>query len=204
VDLDARIWGGRVQGLAEDRRSARRLAGELRGLDLAQAAALRRATGLELTGTLQGELDVTLDPREPAKSSGRLDLRVERAGVTGGQVQLPSLGGALTVPRADLGLLVAQAAVKDGKASFDKLEAHGPDLELVGEGVQVTLQPRLAASGLFGKARLQIREGFWERSGNPALKSVAELALAPARGRDGSYHFQLFGTLAQPQARPGP
>jgi hypothetical protein len=32
---------------------------------------------------------------------------------------------------------------------------------------------------------------------------MAEAALAPARSRDGAYWFQLFGTLAQPQARAG-
>jgi type II secretion system protein N len=204
VDFDARLLGGRVRGLVEQGGSARRLVAEVRDLDLVKATALRRAIGLDLAGTLAGDLDVTLDLREPARSSGSLQLRVERAGVLGGQLQLPSFGGALTVPRADLGALLAQAAVRDGKASFEKLEARSADLELVGEGIQVTLQPRLAASPVFGKARLQLKEGFWERSGSPALRGVAELALAQARGRDGSYHFQIFGTLAQPQARGAP
>jgi type II secretion system protein N len=201
VDFEAHLLGGRVRGLVEEGRSARRLVAEARDLDLARATALRRATGLDLTGKLRGDLDVTLDSRDPARSSGRLELRVEQARVLGGQVQLPSFGGALTVPRADLGALVAQAAVRDGKASFEKLEARSPDVELVGEGIQVTLQPRLAASPVFGNARLQLKEGFWERSGNPALREVAELALAQARGRDG-LPLQFFRRWRSAARRP--
>lgn len=203
VDFDARLYGGRVRGVAEETRSTRRLAATVTGVNLAQAAALQKLTGLDLAGTLGGSLDVTLDVREPARSRGSVDLRLEKGALLGGQVQLAAFGGALTLPRADLGSVVAQATVKDGKASFERLEAKGPDLELAGEGLAVTLQPRLAYSPLFGKARLKLSDGFWQKSGTTALRGVAEAALAQARGRDGAYWFQLYGTVTSPQARPG-
>jgi type II secretion system protein N len=204
LDFEARLFEGRVNGLVEERRATRRVAARVSGVDLSKAAALRKSTGLDLAGTLEGVVDLTLDAREPAKSAGRLDLRVDKAAVLGGQLQIPAMGGALTVPRADLGAVVAQATVKEGKLAFDRLEARSPDLEAGGEGLTLTLQPRLAYSTLFGKAHLKLSESFWQKSGSAALKGVAEMALAPARGRDGAYWFQLFGTAAQPQARPAP
>lgn len=203
VDFDARLYDGRVRGLFEEGRSTRRLAARAAGVDLAKAAALRNATGLGLGGTLDGAVDVTLDGREPVKSSGAIDLRVDKGVVLGGQIQLASFGGALTLPRADLGAVLVRASVRDGKAIFDKLEARSPDLEFVGEGLAVTLQQRLAYSPVFGKAHLKLADAFWQKSGTTALRGVAEAALAPARGQDGAYWFQVYGTLTSPQARPG-
>jgi type II secretion system protein N len=203
VDFDARLYDGRVRGTIEEGRASRRLGATIVGLDLAKASALRKLTGLDLAGKLDGELDVTLDSRDPAKSSGKVDLRLEKAALMGGQLHLASLGGALTLPRAELGAVAAQASVRDGKAVFDKLEARSPDLELVGEGLAVTLQQRFAYSPLFGKAHLKVADAFWQKSGTTALRGVVESALAQARGRDGAYWFQIYGTLSSPQARPG-
>jgi type II secretion system protein N len=204
LDYRAQLFQGQVRGLVEEGRSARRLVAHLSGIDLAKAGALRKALGVDLGGTLGGDVDLTFDAREPARSTGRVDLRVDKAALLGGQVSLPSFGGALTLPRADLGAVVAQASVREGKAIFDKLEARSPDVELFGEGLAVTLQTRLAFSPIFGKARFRFQDAFWQKGGSAALKGVTEAALAQARGKDGSYWFQVFGTVSAPQARPAP
>jgi len=97
--------------------------------------------------------------------------------------------------------VVAQVQVAEGKATFQKLEATSPDLELACEGLVVTLQPRLAYSPIFGRARLKLGDGFWQKSGTSGLRAAVEANLAPARGRDGSYWFQITGTLLSPQPR---
>jgi type II secretion system protein N len=204
LDFDAQLYDGRARGLVEEGRTARHLAVRMSGLELGKATAIRKASGLDLSGTLGGELDVTLDARDPVRSSGAVDLKVERAALLGGQLQLAAFGGALSLPRADLGAVAIHGAVKDGRLTLDRLEAKSADLEASGEGLAVTLQPRLANSTLFGKARLKLADGFWQKSGTAALRGVAEMSLAPARGRDGAYWFQVYGTAAQPQARPGP
>jgi type II secretion system protein N len=203
LDLDARLFGGRAQGLVEERGTARRLVARLSGLELARAP-LRRATGLDLAGTAHGDLDLTLDDREPAKSAGHLALAVQRAAVNGGELPLPGMGGALTLPKVAVGQLTARAVAKDGKLTFEKLEAKGEDLEASGDGLYCVLQPRLAFAPMFGKLTLRVRDAFWQKSSTAGFKSLSEMALAPARGRDGAYGFQLYGTLSQPQARMAP
>lgn len=203
-DFDAALFEGHVKGFAEERKTARRISARIAGVDLSRAVPLRKATGVDLAGIVQGDLDLTLDEKEPAKSSGHLDLAVERAAVNGGEMPVPGMGGALTLPKVALGRVTAKAAVKDGKLTFERLDAKSDDIEATGEGLYFVLQPRLAFAPIFGKARLKISDGFWSKSGASGFKGVVELALAQARGRDGGYGFQLFGTLSQPQARMAP
>lgn len=203
-NFDARLFEGRVKGFAEERRTGRRISATIASVDLSRAVPLRKATGLDLAGTVQGNLDLTLDDKEPAKSTGHLDLAVERAAVNGGEMPIPGMGGALTVPKVALGQVTAKAAVKDGKLTFERLDAKSDDIEASGEGLYFVIQPRLAFAPIFGKARLKIRDAFWAKSGAAPFRGVVEMALAQARGRDGGYGFQVFGTLSQPQARMAP
>jgi type II secretion system protein N len=202
--FDAALFEGHVKGFAEDRKTSRRVQAKVAGVDLSRAVPLRKATGVDLAGTVQGDLDLTLDDREPAKSSGHLDLAVERAAVNGGEMPVPGMGGALTLPKVALGQVTAKAAVKDGRLTFERLDAKSEDIEATGEGLYLVIQPRLAFAPVFGKARLKIRDSFWNKSGAAGFRGVVELALAQARGRDGTYGFQIFGTLSQPQARMAP
>lgn len=132
-----------------------------------------------------------------------MDLSVDGAAVNGGQLPIPGMGGALTVPKMGLGKVTAKATVKEGKLVFDRLESRGDDLEATGEGLYCVLQPRLAFAPIFGKAKVRIRDAFWSKSGASAFKPIVDVALAQARAPDGSYGFQIFGTLSQPQARMG-
>ncbi len=204
VAFDAWLFEGRVKGFAEERGSARRFVATVTDLDLSRAVPLRRATGMDLAGVLGGQMDLSLDDKEPAKSGGYLDLGIRDAAVNGGQMPVPGMGGVLTVPKMALGQVTAQATVKDGRLAFDKLEAKGDDVEAVGEGLYVVVQPRMSYAPVFGKAKLRVRDAFWTKPGAAGFKPVVESAIAQARGRDGAYGFQIFGTVSQPQARMAP
>ncbi|HEX8907972.1 MAG TPA: type II secretion system protein GspN [Anaeromyxobacteraceae bacterium] len=204
LSFDATLFEGRVKGFAEEGGTARRLTATLAGLDLSRAVPLRKATGVDLGGIVNGDVDLTLDDREPAKSAGHVELAVERAAVNGGQMPVPGMGGALTLPRMSLGQVTARAVVKDGKLTFERLGSKGDDLETSGDGLYCVLQPRLAFAPIFGKLTVRVRDAFWQKGSTAGFKGLAEMALAPARGRDGAYGFQIYGTLSQPQGRMTP
>jgi type II secretion system protein N len=204
VAFDAHLFDGRVQGFAEEGRATRRVVAAVSDVDLARALPLRRATGLDLVGKLRGELDLTLDQRAVTKSEGWLDVAVDGAAVNGGQMPVPGMGGAITVPKVTLGQVTAKAVVKEGKLTFEQLAAKSSDLDASGNGLYCVLRPRLALAPIFGKARFKFSDGFWARGEAAAFKDIVEMALAQARGQDGAYGFQIFGTLAQPQARMAP
>ncbi len=203
IAFDASLFEGRVRGVAEATSGTSHLAARITGVDLSRAVALRKATGVDLVGTLHGTIDVTMDEKQVAQSAGGVDLLVDGAGVNGGQLPIPGMGGTLTVPRMGLGQLTAKATVKEGKLVFDRLDTRGDDVEVTGEGLYCVLQPRLAYAPIFGKAKLRIRDAFWTKPGAGAFKPIVDVALAQARGADGSYGLQIFGTLSQPQARMG-
>jgi type II secretion system protein N len=201
VAFDARIWSGRVRGTA-DLSGDRAVNARVDGVDLSSAAPLRRATGLELLGILGGAIDLALPADPAAKPAGTLDLTVKDAGVNGGQLQLPSLGGGLTIPKVSLGEVTARVSLAGGKGTVERLEAKGGDASLTTEGLYFMWQPRVQNSSLFGKARLRIEPAFWSRPTTAAFKGMAEMALGAARPGDGSYELQVFGTLGQPRIRP--
>lgn len=204
LSFDARAFGGRVKGGYEQSKTAQRVIAKADDLDLAAAQGpVKKLSGLDLGGTIKADIDVTLDLKEPAKSDGHIDLDVGKAVVNGGDVPVASMGGTVSLPKMVLGDVTARATVKDGKANFEKLEAKSEDLELSGEGIYFQVQPRLEYAPLFGKVKLKLNDAFWNKSGTAGFKGIAEMALASAKGPDGFYRFQIFGTLGHPQGRPG-
>jgi type II secretion system protein N len=202
VSFDVRLWDGRIRGTADVGDGDRRVAATVKGLDLASAAPLRQALKLEILGVVSGTADVTV-PADPAgKPTGRVELEVADAGLNGGQLPLPGMATPLTIPKVGLGRLRAQVVFADGKGTFDRLEAKDGDAELSSEGLYFVPQARLAGSPLYGRLGLRIGDAFLDRPGNTAFKGLLELALRGARGKDGYYQLQLYGSLGSPQARP--
>lgn len=196
--FDLRLFHGRLEGVVEEGQRSR-LAFRAEGLDLAAAAPVKQALGFDVAGIVRADVDVTLDPKDQQKTVGHVELSVERASVAG-QLSIPGMSGGLTIPQTSLGTVTGRATVRAGKAEFDKLEARGADVELSGESLYFVVQPRLEFAPVFGRARVKVGEAFWRKA--PALRPVAEAALASARRPDGSWQFQVYGSLGHPQAKP--
>ncbi len=202
VSFDLGLWDGRVRGTADLSGAERRYTAELDRLDLASAAPLRKASGLELLGALTGSVDVTIPEDAKGKPRGSMRLQVKDAGLNGGQVEVPAMGGSLSLPKVSLGELSGEFAFEDGRGNVKRLETKGGDAELQAEGLYFVWQPRLEFAPIFGRARMRVQDVFWSKSGAGGFRSIAEVSLAPAKGRDGTYQFQIYGTLGHPQARP--
>lgn len=202
VAFDLRLWDGRIVGTADVGGGDRRIELEVSGLDLARAAAVRQAVHLELLGIVSASADLTIPADPAAKPTGRIDLGVAEGGVNGGKLPLPGMATPLTIPRVGLGTVAAQVVLADGKGTFDKLEARDGDAELRGDSIYFVPQARLAASPLYGKLGVRISDAFLDRPGNAAFKGLLDLALRGARGKDGFYELQVYGSLGNPQARP--
>ena len=202
VDFDASLFDGRLAGAMEEAAAVRRVRARAEGIDLARAAVLRRLTGLDLGGTLAGDVDLSLDAKDPAKSAGSLSLSVRNAAIKGGELPVPGMGGALTVPRVALGTVAVRGTVRGGRLEFDKLDARGEDVDLTADQLFVQLQPRLEFSPLSGRVRLKLQDAFWQRGAAAGLKPVVDATVGNARAADGAYGFQVYGTLGRPQVRP--
>ena len=49
-----------------------------------------------------------------------------------------------------------------------------------------------------------MKDAFWARRETQAFKGLADAALASSRGRDGTWSFQVAGSVGRPQLRPAP
>jgi type II secretion system protein N len=202
INFDARLFDGRVTGSTDESKTSQKYQARIAGVDLSRAGALRVATGLDLAGTLSGNVDVTLDVKDAAKSTGTIEFQVKDAAIRGGKVPIPGMEGGLTVPPIRLGAVAARGIVKNGRADFGTLEAKGDDVAITADQVFVQLQPRLEHSPLNGRANIRPTDAFWKTEQVAPLKPVVEMGLSTAKRRDGGYGFQIYGTLGKPQARP--
>jgi type II secretion system protein N len=202
VSFDAALFDGKASGVSEQGRSVQRFQLKASGIDLGKAGALRKATGLDLAGILSADVDVTLDEKEPARNAGTIDLGVKDAAVRGGEIAIPGMASGLTVPPMTLGNVAIRGTVKGPRADFDKVEAKGADVEVIGEQAFLQLQPKVENSPLAGRARVRFAEAFWKQGQAASLRPVVDAALATARLKDGGFGFQIYGTMGKPQARP--
>jgi type II secretion system protein N len=201
ISFDARMWEGSIRGTADLSGDERRLVAHVSGVDLARALPLRKASGADLLGTLRGDADLTLSSAPAARPTGRVDLAVEGAGISGGQLPIPGMT-AFPLPRVGLGELSAAVKLADGKATFEKLETKGGDAELRTEGLGFVVQPRMEFAPLYGKAKLKVQDAFWGKSGTQGFKGLAEAALASAKGSDGAWSFTVTGSVGHPRVQP--
>lgn len=204
VAFDARLYDGRIRGTADLRGEERRVAATVEGLDLGAVLPLRKASGVDLLGMLDGSADLTLPASTAGKPSGRIELEVKEAGIAGGQLPIPGMSTGLTLPRMGFGEVRAAVSLAEGKASFEKLEARGGDAELETEGLSVVVQPRMEFAPVFGKAKVKVKDAFWANSGTQGFKGLVDVALAQAKGRDGAWHFTLTGSAGHLRMQPLP
>jgi type II secretion system protein N len=202
VTFDAVLYDGRVQGTADLSGDARRVVLAIDQVDLALALPLRKASGMDVLGKVTGSADVTIPAAADQRPTGRVDLVVKEAGIAGGQLPLPGMTSGLALPRIGLGQLVAAVKLADGRATFEKLEASGGDADLRTEGLYFLVQQRMEFSPLFGKAKVKVQDAFWSKSGTQSFKGLADMALASAKGSDGSWNFAVTGSVGHPRMQP--
>ena len=171
VAFDASLYDGHVAGTAELSGPAPRVVAEVKGVDLGAALPLRKASGLDLLGRLQGSADLTVPLAPGEKPTGRVDLTVAEAGIAGGQLPIPGMSSGLPLPRIGLGAVTAAVKVGGGRATFEKLEAKGGDAEVQTEGLYFVVQPRMEYAPIFGKAKVRVHDAFWSRSGTQLVRS---------------------------------
>ncbi|HET7824562.1 MAG TPA: type II secretion system protein GspN [Anaeromyxobacter sp.] len=203
IAFDVSIYDGRVKGTA-DLSGDQHVVAEVSGVDLGAALPLRKASGLDLLGRVNGSMDVTVPAAPAAKPSGKVDVRVTDAGLAGGQLPIPGMSGGLPLPRMGFGEVNASVQIADGKATFQRLDAKGGDAELTTQGLYFLVQPRMEFAPIFGTAKVRVAEAFWSKSGTQGFKGLAEAALAQSKGTDGSWNFTVTGSVGHPRVMPAP
>jgi type II secretion system protein N len=202
VAYDLRIYDGKLRGRADLSDPVQHVVAEAAGIDLGAALPLRKATGLDLLGRVDGSADLNLPASPGGKVTGRVELRVKEAGIAGGQVPIPGMTGGLPLPRMSFGEVNAALQLADGRATFQRLDAKGGDAEVTTQGLYFLVQPRMEFSPIFGTAKVRVADAFWTKSGTQGFKGLAEASLAQAKASDGSWVLNVTGSVGHPRVVP--
>ncbi len=204
LDFRAALYGGTIEGEADLSGATRDLAVRVEGVNLMPILPLRKASGIDFVGVLNGSVDLTYPSANPEKASGTIDLAIEKGGVAGGAVPVSGFQDGFTLFPIALGTVRAAGTAKDGVLDLTRIGASGGDVELEGEAVKVMLQPRIAYSPIGGRARIRFQPALWQKPAAASKKPVFEAMMMNARTPNGAYQYQLFGSLALPRLAAAP
>lgn len=161
-----------------------------KGLDLVKTNA-KAAVGLDLTGKLGAAVDLQLDKKDNAKTTGRISLTAEGLLINGGTVANYDL------PKIDLGRLEAELKLEGGKAVVQTFRGNGKDIEANLEG-DVGLGQKPLMSTLKLKVQFKPSEDFLRRNSLIATG----LGFAMTKDSRGFFAADIQGMLGNPRFKP--
>jgi type II secretion system protein N len=127
-------------------------------------------SGMDLTGKLNGSLDVTLPKTrgqaDLSQANGQLSLDTKELIIQGGNVTVPMYGQPtpMDLPKIALGDLDARIRIEKGLATVESLRTKSEDLELQGSGT-VKLAARMDVSQPDMTFKLRAEPEFVKRLG---------------------------------------
>lgn len=205
ADFSAEAGGGGLAGSFSQRGAAMELDAELDSLDLAEIG-VGGYLGVPLTGRATGTVELSL-PEKAEESTGKIKLKI--AGVTFGdgkaKVKIPGMRDGFTIEKLNAGELEIDIDIAQGTATINRFAADGADV-VIDVGGTVRLATPTGRSRLRLGIELKFSDGYKTRDAK--TKALFELMsfrpeLKRASTPEGGLAFQVNGTLAVPQARPG-
>lgn len=166
------------------------LEAEARDVELALVPALKATTGLALSGQLGLEADVVLGLEDPAKSTGRIELRATGLEtLKGGKVE------SIPIPELVLGDLSWTLPIENGKVIIRNQRLDGRDVALELDGEVVLAKP-IARSLVNLTVRFKPSVEFLQRE-----RMLAALIrnIDRFKDREGYYGYQITGTIKRPR-----
>lgn len=201
--FDAELAGGQAEGDVSIGEQSMEVEAEIEDVDLGAIPALRKFTKVPMTGTLNGEIEVSM-PSEVAESTGNVELSIDALNLGDGKTKLDIPGwGGLTLDRADAGDLELVATIEEGTAKIDQAKSHGQDLKLDAVGKIRLLRP-MKRSELNLMVRVKIEDAYKERSTKIAtMLELASSSMRTAMTTDGAIQYMLGGSVGG-RLRPRP
>lgn len=205
--LEAELLGGTLEADVTRTHEAVAIKARWSALDLRQFQILRRFLPLPITGALEGEVDLevpTDDAGRPRSSRalGHVALKVTRGSIGPGRIESDQLGAFryFDVPRATFTELGGRIEVAKRRATFEKFELTGKDLEGELTGY-VQLADRLERWAPRAHLRFRFSDEFLEKNRDVkvAMTSIPYIK----RGQlDGYTGLSITGTLDKPRVQP--
>lgn len=193
VDFDADLYGGQIEGEAGAVGEIQRFAAEGRRIDLSRIPLSGEEWSADLTGNLNLDADITINREQIKDSAGNLRITIEQLSLKGGE-----FSGFRFDPKdfdnkpMEFTEAVLAFEVENGVAKV----TEGRFLSNL---VEATVSGDISLNKDFRRWRLRLNVVV---TLDESLDKFARIALADARGEDGSYHFMMAGTPGLARLRP--
>ncbi len=211
VDFQAVGFNGKLSGSFAASDDELSVNVEFDGVDPGQLPGVAEALQLPLSGTLNGTLSLVVPEKHYSKANGQVELSIDELEIGDGKTKIRGL---LALPTVRAGTLAISAQIKDGKATIERFEANGPDLEVHSDG-RIRLRDELGQS-LVEQMNLSFNFSAQYRTkdkttesllGKPGERFGGAIELDPqvkrARQPDGSFNWRIAGPLANLRFTPG-
>ncbi len=209
VSFGAEAFGGQVSGTVASGSNEQTFDIGLESLNVGQMPVLDDLVGLPMKGNLQGQSEIVLSDRKWAKADGKLGLVIDNLRVGDGKAKVLN---AIALPEVNVGKVSLSATIAAGRLKVDKLNAKGPDLDLVVEG-GVRLRDPVGASMLDLNLRFRFSDAYRGKNettrallGEPGSKAPGLFEITPqvqkSKRPDGYYGWRINGTLDHPVFEP--
>lgn len=205
----ATIQSGEIDGHFSSSDAEQSFDVELKQVGVGDIPILSDLAGLPLKGTVDGQLEIVLPEKTPAKAEGKIELNL--AGLAAGDGKAKVLK-VIALPELKVGNLKLLATITEGRIKLDSATAKGPDFEMTMDG-SIRLREPVSSSMLdlgmrFSfmdayKNKNDITKGLFGTSGVPGLFEMDE-KVRRAKREDGFYGWRVVGTLEKPLFEPSP
>jgi type II secretion system protein N len=186
--IKAALFGGKIQGRAGKGKETVEIALDWRNIELAQVPLQTRLPGVQLKGTLRGEMDLRLRNQGNRLVPGEGQLT---ATLAGGAVQNLQVSG-FSLPGLDGITGQSELTLGQNRVTVDSVSLNADLLAFSLDG-KVDLSRRIANSPLNLKGKIKL-------SGSLASQYQPMLAgLLRKQDKEGFYVFSIRGTLGNPR-----
>lgn len=203
VDFDVDGLGGEIVGSYKaERKKGWTLA--LRAEEIAAKEIPQlQASGPPVRGTLSAKVDLSVPGNRVTKAKGVIEFTCKSCSVGDNKAKIkipgnPMMAMGITLPRVRIGRLSGMIKVDDGVATFERLSARSPDIELELEG-RLNLRKPMAFSMIQAYLRFKISDAFLAKNSKFAILTTA---LARGKRPDGFYGMSITGLLRRPRVVP--
>ena len=202
IKFDATVGKADIKGVLHASDQGWSLDCSLEDVDFEKTPLIKKTTGLNLNSSIEGEIQVNYDARQPLRTVGNVELNFAKLFLKAGDVPLGEMG---TFPLPDLSMAtkgsLIKATIDKGAINVESLKLKGDDFNLELSG-KVFLAPDVSRYRMNLQGKFQFSQKLWGVL-DPILPATWLDELKKQKSADDNFPISVAGQFASPQIYSG-
>lgn len=200
--FDAKIADAKIHGKVQRLDNGFKVEAAFKNLDVGKIPYVRLSSGLQMTSSIDGDVDILYNTKEKLRSEGSLGIAIEKLVLKKSTIPLGEMG---TFPLPDLDLAGGdsrfQTKIQRGAMLVESLKLKGKDLGIDLKG-RIFLAPQVSMYRLNLQGSFLFSPKLWEIL-DPLLPEPFATELKKQKGNDGNLPLSVSGQFSIPQVYSG-